>query len=373
MKTIILGAGFSGLAAGIKTGADIYEGTNVAGGICRDYVKDGFTFSNGGPHFIFGTGPGLDYIKTLVEVKEYERKAGVYYNTIFPYPVQTTIKQNTVATPGSMKFSMGQKFGKEACNIFFDPFNEKYTAGLYDSVIQYDEYKSPPPGGKGFATTFGDPVGGLSALVDQMASKCKIHYNKKAVKVNTEAKSVLFEDNEVIWYDRLISTIPLGQMLRMCGRQDFRLPYTSVLVLNIGADRAPCTPKEHWLYIPFCKSGFHRIAFYTNVDHTKAPEGKVGLSVEIGLYGVDYEELDLDYIIYHVVNELQSWRFIGNVITVDPSFVKTAYTWLHDKDDANKEIAWLKERDIISTGRFGKHKFQGLVDSIKDGFEVDEK
>jgi len=69
MKTICIGAGFTGLACGIKTGCTVYEQSDHAGGICTDYVKDGFRFSNGGPHWIFGKDKGLEYIKSLVESK----------------------------------------------------------------------------------------------------------------------------------------------------------------------------------------------------------------------------------------------------------------------------------------------------------------
>ena len=43
-------------------------------------------------------------------------------------------------------------------------------------------------------------------------------------------------------------------------------PYTSVLVLNIGAVRGPECPEDHWLYNPDATSGLHRVGFYSNVD-----------------------------------------------------------------------------------------------------------
>jgi len=377
MKTIILGAGFTGLAAGIKTGAPIYEATDKAGGICNSYIKEGFHFFNGGPHLLFGRGVGLDYIKSLVPVNEYEKKAGVYYNKMFPYPIQTTAQQPNTANPGTFKAWVGEKFSQAECNLFFNPFNEKYTAGLYNEVIQYDDYKTPPAGSKGFVSTFCDPVNGLDDLVEKMANQCQIKYNKRAVRVDADNKTIElreYQPNEVsvdfIQYDKLISTIPLNQILSMCGKNDSDLPYTSVLVLNIGAEPDVCTPKEHWVYTPFCKTNFHRLSFYSNIDPAKAPAGKVNLSVEMAFRNVKYDDLDLDYICYHVVQELQSWRFIGKTITVDPTWVETGYTWLYKKEDQTNALAWLKERDIISTGRYGKWHFQGLVDSIKDGFEV---
>lgn len=374
-KTIILGAGFTGLACGVKYGFPIYEATDKAGGICRDYEKDGFKFSNGGPHWIFGKDKGLEYIKTLVEVKEYERKAGVYYNHIFPYPIQSSIYENYVCSNKSMKWDNEERFGSDLSNIFFHPFNEKYTAGLYGEVISQDEYKTPNKNAKGWVNTFCDPVKGLSDLVDKMASQCDIKYRNLVGKVDIPNKRVkIFNDDGFFWenYDRIISTIPLNDFLLSCGYlDDIRiLPHTSVYVINIGAERGHSTPEEHWLYIPFCKTGFHRVAFYTNVDPSKSPHGKVGLSVEFSFKEDPISRFSASKV-DETIKELQDWGWIGDVITYSLDRVPCAYTWQYNKEDVPNALAWLKERDIISTGRYGKWSFQGLTQSIEDGFNVE--
>ncbi len=372
MKSFILGAGFTGLAAAIKTGLPVYEASGHAGGICTSYERKGFQFSHGGPHFLFGKGPGLEYIKSLVEVTEYERRAGVYFNHTFPYPFQTSAQQPNHVNQGTLKEWLSQNFSQAECNLFFNPFNAKHTAGLYDEVVQADEFKTPPAGGKGFVATFGDPVGGLSAVVKKLSDKCIVHYHKRAARIDTENRIVYFTNGESRHYDKLISTIPLAQLLWMCGNKEFDLPFTSVLVLNIGAEPAAMTPKEHWLYVPFCRNNFHRLCFYSNVDASKAPAGKVGIAVELAFSAeYDYEDLDVPFIIQEVVKELQDWRMIGKVITVDPTYVRCAYTWMRAKEDRENALKWLMERGIISTGRYGSWKFCGMVDSIKMGMEIE--
>lgn len=380
----IIGAGFTGMAAGIKTGWPIFEATEHAGGICRSYKKDGFEFSTGGGHWLFGKGVGLDYIKSIIEVKEYERRAGIYYHHTFPYPFQTTANKAVSVDPSkkALKNWLAETFGKEQFNLFFGPFNEKYTAGLYEEVIQELEYKSPPAGGKGFCPTFCDPVGGLDALIEKMSQKCHITYRKAIVAVDLNRNEVHFEDGDRLPFKKLISTIPLNNLLKMCGysphtvfsnpplSKQYTLPYTSVLVINIGAERGLCTPTEHWLYIPFCKSNFYRVGFYSNIDSSKAPGGKVSLSVEMAFYNKKYEDLDIESITYDVIKELQEWNWIGKVVTVDPTWVECAYTWLYNKNDAQKHIDWLKSKGVISIGRYGKWRFQGMIEGIKDGLEV---
>ncbi len=372
MKKIILGAGFTGMAAGIKIKAPIYEATQKAGGICNSYVKEGFEFFNGGPHLLFGKGVGLDYIKSIVPVNEYVKKAGVYYNKMFRYPIQNQAQQKTEFKPGTFKAWNHENFSLQECNLFLDPFNEKYTAGLYNDIIQYDAYKTPAAGTQGFVSTFCDPVNGLSDLVDNMAKQNTIHYGRRVTRIDHIERFVVFQDGKTEDYDRLISTIPLNFLLHMCGVpiEEIDLPFTSVLVLNIGAEKAINTPDDHWVYVPFCKSNFHRIGFYSNIDPNKAPEGKVNLSVEMAFRDIQFDDLDTDFIMMKVVEELQSWGFIGNVITSDPTWVACGYTWLRSREHRDNHLKWLKAHEIISTGRYGKWHFQGLVDSIKDGFEV---
>ena len=358
------------MAAGISTGAPIYEATYHLGGICRTYTKEGFEFDSGGPHWIFGENKGFEFIKSLVYLKTYQRDAGIYYNKIFPYPIQTFAEQSNSGTPGYFKDWNNSRFSKELCNMFFHPFNEKYMAGLYDEVIQFDAYKTPKTGSKGYAPSFHNPEGGLNVLVNKMAEMCHITLNKRAVAVLPEQKQVIFEDGKNVGYDRLISTIPLNSLLHICGKKDFSLPYSSVFVLNIGATPGINFPKEHWLYIPFCKSGFHRVGFYTNVEPEKAPKGMVSLSIEIAFAGVDYWELDVPYIIRNFVEELQSWRWIEDVIVTDPTWVKVAYTWNKSETERIEHLEWLRQKDIISIGRYGKWKFCGLTESIQDGLNV---
>lgn len=368
MKKIIIGAGLTGLSAGIHTGSPVYEAKDHSGGICRSYNMNGFEFSVGGPHWLFGKGIGLDFIKRLVEVNEYERIAGVYYNKIFPFPIQKFAQQDIVSNENSMKHSLSEKFGVELGNMFFTPFNEKYTCGLYDHIMNDDDYKSPQRNEKGHILTFCDPVNGLNELIDKMEEKCDVKYNKKVKKILMKEKQILFEDGETVKYDKLISTMPLNTLLKISGCRKRHLPYTSVLVINIGARLIETTPKEFWLYVPFCNSGFYRIGFASNVNPKKAPENCVSLSVEIPFKPGD--NIDINKKCDDVIKELTQWGFIGSVFEVDPTVVNCAYTWIADPSQRYEAIKYLEDNDIISTGRYGKWKFCGMVESIEMGLSV---
>lgn len=366
-KGLIIGAGITGLAAGRNTGFPIYEATGKPGGICRSYYKGGYRFENGGGHWIFGTDNIKQYIEGFIDLNHYERRASVYFNQFFDYPIQEYIEREEGYYPGSMKGWLFEKFGFELCKIFFWPFNHKYTDGLFDEIIQDDPAKTPTAMGKGYNSKFSYPnKGGLDNLVDRMANGLDIHYDRKLVALDLRDHQALFEGGEVVEYDRLISTIPLKGLLSIAGTATPDLLQTSVLVLNIGAERGPQCPMYHWVYIPDPECKFFRVGFYSNVDPAFAPIGKVSIYVERALSNPK----DMSILTDEVVDILSRWGWIGKVDVVDESFIPCGYTWLRPGHKREEYLKFLADNDVLSIGRYGKWKFQGIAESIQDGLNA---
>jgi protoporphyrinogen oxidase len=96
MSHLILGAGVTGLAAGVTTGFDVLEAAERPGGICSSYyirpgtierlpsmpaAKDAYRFELGGGHWIFGGDPAvLHLLETLVRHQRYSRRSSVYFS-----------------------------------------------------------------------------------------------------------------------------------------------------------------------------------------------------------------------------------------------------------------------------------------------------
>ena len=57
--------------------------------------------------------------------------------------------------------------------------------------------------------------GGYKAFMKVMADIADIKYGKEAVSINTEKKTVTFKDGSCVEYKRLISSLPLPEMVRM--------------------------------------------------------------------------------------------------------------------------------------------------------------
>ena len=174
---LILGGGITGLAAGLVSGLPVFEAQDVPGGICSSYYlkpgstkklfkapedEEAYRFEIGGGHWIFGGDPViLRYIKSLTPVKSYKRKSAVYFSKkglYVPYPIQNHLSylgknkgsraiSEIINAPDGAPRTMGdwleKSFGKTLMELFFAPFHELYTAGLWTDIAPQDAYKSP--------------------------------------------------------------------------------------------------------------------------------------------------------------------------------------------------------------------------------------
>lgn len=362
MSNIIIGAGMTGLAAGLKTGWPIYEAGSAPGGLCRSYRKAGFQFDVGGGHWMFGDLEIRERISQYSEVPlvDYDRRAAVYLEQTYPYPIQGFLGAEESYYPSSLKGWLLNKFGDAACRFFFWPFNKKYTGGMMDEIIQDDPGKSPIQG-SGYNAEFSYPASGWDVVADNLANGQKIHYRKRLAMLEPKMHRAHFDDGSSVYYDKLISTIPLTVLMGVCGRYVFDLPHTSVWVWNIGARATHRTPKDQWYYIPGDNAPFYRVGFYSNVEPLLAPERCVSVYVE------SVKDCKTD----DVVEWLKERGWIGEVIVENKEYIPYAYTWCNHNTDRDKYLNELKEHGIISIGRYGKWKFQGIAESFKDGLMVE--
>ncbi len=426
-ESLILGAGMTGLAAGWVSGLPVYESESVPGGICSSYYVypgqpgriysspddgDAYRFEIGGGHWIFGGDPTvLHFIRSLTPVKSYKRRSAVFFSEqdlYVPYPIQNhlgyfdkeiakkALDEIMIAPKGNPKTMsdwLEQSFGQTLTQLFFAPFHEKYTAGLWTRIAPQDSYKSPvnlsivrqgafdrTPPAVGYNVTYIYPNEGLNTLAGRMAERCNVNYDKSVERIDAVKKEVSFRDGTSAGYENMISTLPLNKTIEIAGLEPNGEPdcYTSVLVLNIGAKRGKECPSDHWLYIPDSDSGFHRVGFYSNVDISFLPissrkeNDRVSIYVERAYRGGEKpSDAEIDIYSRAVVKELQSWKFIEGAETVDPTWIEVAYTWSWPNSKWRSDaLRLLEEREIFPVGRYGRWIFQGIAESIKDGFFV---
>lgn len=424
--TIIIGAGMTGLAAGYQTGYPVYEAGEYPGGICSSYyIRPGETrrlasapgdgeayrFEIGGGHWIFGADPDLlNFIESLTPVQTYLRKAAVFFrekNKFVPYPIQNhlrylepdqvrdiirEIESAGEEIPRTMNDWLLKNFGPTLGDLFFGPFHQMYTAGLYQKIAPQDAYKSPVDiatvirgasggtGPVGYNAQFAYPVSGLDTLARKLAEKAVVRYKKRAVRLDVDKNAVHFADGTVVSYRKLISTLPLNRAMEISGLTATGTPepYSSVLELNIGARKGPNCPEDHWLYIPDSRSEFFRVGFYSNVDTSFLPrsrrdeEDRVGIYVERAYPGGEKpDEEELAAYKRAVEEELRGLGFIGEVEINDHTWIEVAYTWSWPENPWKEEaLKVLAENDILQAGRYARWGFQGIAVSIKEGLSL---
>jgi protoporphyrinogen oxidase len=403
------------------SGFPVYEAEASPGGICCSYYVresdrgrtldrpaggDAYRFERGGGHWIFGGDPAvLRFIRSLAPVAEYERRSAVFFpseDLFVPYPLQNHLsylgkdlaakilqemvnpQPRSVATQADW---LERTFGPTLTDLFFGPFHQLYTAGLWQRVAPQDNYKSPVDLSRvvegafgrsasvGYNATFLYPADGLDAVVRRMARRVKLATGKKAAAIDLRKREIHFSDGSGTAFGVLISTLPLTVILRLTGIEVDEEPGVSnaVLVLNIGATRGPRCPSEHWIYLPDSRSGFHRVGFYHNVDRSFVPHGdedRVSLYVERAFStGARPGEEEQRLYAGSVVDELREWGFIGEVSVVSPTWIDVAYTWtVPGSRWRPRAMELLGENGIVTTGRYGRWHFQGIADSIRDGF-----
>ena len=429
MEMTVIGAGVTGLAAGLDSGASVLEQRDGPGGICRSYyvrpgesvtrgkapdADDAYRFEVGGGHWIFGgDSTVLEFMEHLAPMRVYTRRASVRLNRLditVPYPLQAHThllgaaaqriahEQAALADQprdrGTLQAWLEQSFGATLCDVFFTPFHHRYTAGLSDLVAPQDGYKSPSvrppaeaatkaPAKAGYNATFRYPTGGLDVLAAAMAERCDVRYNQTVVGIDGGRRALQLADGSEQPYETLVSTLPLHRAVDMAGI-DVGVapdPFTSVLVLNMGAERGPSCPDVHWQYEPDSRSGFFRLGFYSNVDSSFLPERHRVANTAVALYverafrgGEAPSEQEIAAYCDSVVAELQGRGYIGSTHVVDRSWVDVAYTWhIPGSDWRERAIMALADEGIHQVGRYGMWHFQGIADSIRDGLALNKR
>ena len=424
---LIIGAGLAGLSTAYHLKGRpcrVVEKEKEAGGLCRSYQMDGFTFDMTGHllHFRQQT------IRALVEgllagqLQQHSRRSYIYsYKTYTEYPYQVNtyglppdvVREclmgfiaTLTAPPSTLKpeersfkqwilESLGEGFAKH----FMVPFNEKlWQVSLDELTSDWVSWLVPKPelndvingalGVKdkafGYNPSFLYPAqGGIGVLPKAFLPGIgDIVYGSELMEVDTTRRRATFQDGRVESYDTLVSTMPVPELVRRCT--DLPKPIreaaeglrcASVYNINLGVAREQVSDK-HWIYFPEREYPFYRAGFPMNFSPALGRPGCSSLYVEISHQ--PEQTVSPATLIAQVRDGLERagiFRPSDEIVVADVKDIRYAYV-LFDRHRARALPAILSElesRGIHSIGRYGRWEHTSMEDAIAQGKQLAEK
>lgn len=445
---VIIGAGLSGLSVADHLEKQaipfkIYESKSHGGGHIHSEVIDGFTWDEG-PHVSFTK---YQYVKDYFanncqnEFLEYATKPTNYYQGdwivhpaqsnmyAIPNPLRDDCIKDVIETrkrlPDNYKPSNYQEwidyaFGETFAKIFPKVYTQKYWTtdpqnlttdwigkriyfpDLADMVESADK---PLEKHTHYISKVRYPmVGGYYSYIKRVEESLPVNYNKPVKYISFNKKEILFEDGEVITYEKLISTLPLPNLIFNSDAPVVikdaakRLRCSKVLIVNVVVDH-PAPIDNHWIYVYDETFYSTRINFTELLSPQNGEAGKSGIQVEV--YFSEYREPDkpINEIIEIVLKELvtmnlvqhednilsyhSKWLDWANVI-FDNNRVEAQEEILHwlesvglkrEDDDLEPMTDWdTKETqplgEIILAGRFAQWKYYWTDDCVMRGATI---
>ena len=443
MTTLVLGSGIAGISAGchLKTQGEqvvIFERDNDWGGLCGNFTIDGFRFDKF-VHFSFAPDeytknifenssptyahPSISYnyyngcwlkhpaqnnlaplptdekveiIKGFVDrkhtdvedIQNYEEWLRVQYGDYFAehFPLKYTRKYWGVEAKELETKWVG--------NRMHSPDLEEVLRGAFevqDKNFYYTNYMKYPK------------KGGFRSILNNCREGLDIRFNKEVCAIDTANKIVKFKDGTTAEYTRLISSLPLPEIVKMLDdvpeevkTAAENLMHTSGYMVSLGFNK-PDIAKHLWFYIydedilasrvyspnlkspdnvPEGCSSLQAEIFFANSGELqkKCPPLAGGPKSMISRRGLSNPATQPDTILDNTIENLTSMGIFKeeDLIVKDIRFEKYANI-IFDKDIYKNRAAvleYLKAKGIESIGRFGKWEYMWTHQAFEDGRKV---
>jgi len=408
VRTLILGAGISGLATAAALGDDDYlvlEADAEIGGYCKTVKKDGFVWDYSGHFFHFKHKDIETWLRDRMpgqNIRVVEKKSSIAYGDRWvDFPFQKNIHQlpqaefidcihdlyfadlarRTATTPpveSSFEEMLYARFGRSIAEKFLIPYNEKlYACDLgtldKDAMGRFFPHADltdivrnmKTPDNASYNSTFTYPEGGAIEYVNALASAVRpgaIALSEPVVAIDVDKKIAKTSKREIA-FDRVVSSVPFNRLAAMCGVEHDASVFTwnKVLVFNLGFDtKGP--EAIHWLYHPSRETSFYRIGFYDNIFGTS----RMSLYVELGY--PKGAPVDVEAMRARVLDDLKREKIVTtqklvahHSVVMDPAYVHITRASM--KEHA-RVASLLRERGVHSIGRYGGWTYCSIEDNI---------
>lgn len=425
IENIILGAGFAGLGAahaftekGLK--CTIIEKDNTFGGLCGNFVIDGFRFDR----FVHVSFSKIDEVNKLFwescggdkgMIKHIPNPYNIYKKRWIKHPVQNNLytlteeekklviddflsrpKMTEENKPENyeqwLRLQYGNYFAehfsmvytrkywmKNACELrtewtgarFYQPSVEEVIEGSKTSETPVTYYAKEQ---------FYPKEGGFKTFVKKIAEESDIIYNSCVIAINPDNKTIIVHNDKCTInykYKRLISSLPLPELLRMLDNvPDYVIDATNKLEATSGyhisiALKTQNIPPYMWWYVYDEDILSARVYSPSIKSPNNTPKGCSSLQMEVYCKEGKYSESELldgtvgKLIELDIIKEEDilfthvGFEKYGNII-----FTKSIF------EDRKVVRDYLSSVGIETIGRFGEWDYLWSDQSLASGLSI---
>lgn len=418
-EVVILGSGIAGISAGYHLrlqGVEntIYEQEADWGGLCGQFSIDGFRFDRF-VHFTFAedayvqrkflesgdlhehvpfpsnyyrgywlTHPAqnnlaplpieakvkiiADFInrptKAVHEVRDYEEWLRVQYGGYFSenFPFAYTRKYWGVEPRELETKWVGQRmYVSHLEEVLRGAFEEQSECFYYTKVMKYPK------------------KGGFRSILNACREGLDIQFCKKAISIDVVGKRVGFNDGSTVPYQRLVSTLPLPEIVHMIAesptevlRAADHLQWTCGYQISLGFNR-PDVAKHLWFYI-YDEDILSARVYSPNLKSTdNVPLGCSSLQAEV-FYAHGADRHSEQHIMGNTLQKLLSMGLFKeeDIVVKDIRFEKYANIIFGHDIYENRQIVldYLTSLGIQSIGRFGQWDYLWSHQAFASGMNL---
>lgn len=432
MKTIILGAGLSGLSTAYflqdKKEIEqitILEKEDRPGGLCRSIRKDGYLYDIG-PHILFSKDKEmLELMLSMLEEKNDLRRSNqiLYRGRYVQYPFENDLSKlpekdlkycinsfnhnpyENYEADNMIQFFL-KTFGEGITNCYLRPYNEKIWK--YDPAFMNTSMvdRIPKPTKEEIRrSAAGETVDGYvhqlyfsypthrgiesvpNAFLSRLKSeKCTVNTNSEVVSIHKENDlfQVITADGAMYAGEQLISTIPVQALTAAYKNSDEELQhcvdelrYNSIAICFVRTPYDHCG--ENFTFtIPDREVIFHRISKMDFLGAAYHKDNEATFMVEVTYRKNDRVDLMTDNELRNCISD--GMVHIGfaekadDVDVIDISRQQYAYVIydLNHAENMEKIRAFYKKQGILLNGRFGNFEYWNMDRILRESFKLSE-
>lgn len=424
IDTIIIGGGASAIFVGlefIKRGLDsflILEKEDRPGGLCRSFQFGELSYDLGAHALHQQAILSSAKLREIIDLNKLycqKRKAKVFiFDKLIPHPFQlhlfyapmniklkclfSYLKKKRI-TPNNLKEWLLSRFGKQICEYFLFPYNEKawrtdlsnislnwvsrvsvgsskFLKGLFFSGnknYSSNEYVCYPSDG-GFENIFSDGIKKLGSFIKT---------NTEVIGIDLENKLVQVKDGGVYNYNKLISTIPVDILVTNLVHPKNEkiinlvnnLEKVSTCIVTFLTTKQSTDLQR--VYVPEKKYQSQRITINSNSNGYFKEKNESLFSLEISYKkrsDLSAEDIIIDNC-KKLLKDIRLIKFNSDIKDVKINFFEYMYpTQTIQLDDIISQTkSYLQNYNCYTIGRFGSWNYANLDGILNEGVKLIDK